>query len=105
VDVEVDGDSELAAAGGLRLLAAPGHTPGSIAVFAPGSRVLLAGDTIAESDGTVLLGPFDVDPEQAWASLRRLAALDAEIAGFGHGDPVIGDARTALRGAVDPWRG
>jgi glyoxylase-like metal-dependent hydrolase (beta-lactamase superfamily II) len=54
-------------------------------------------------DGAVILGVFNVDRAQAVASFRRLAALDARIACFGHGDPVTHDAATALRTSADSY--
>ncbi len=77
---------------------APGHTPGSLAVYLPEPRVLFAGDTIARApDGRVMLGVFNVDRDRAKASLRRQAALDVEIACFGHGEPLTEGATATLR--------
>jgi glyoxylase-like metal-dependent hydrolase (beta-lactamase superfamily II) len=84
------------------VLSVPGHTPGSIALHLPDTGVLLTGDTIAEHEGAAILGPFNTDREQAWRSLQRLAALDVDIACFGHGRPIMGGADHALRRATDP---
>jgi glyoxylase-like metal-dependent hydrolase (beta-lactamase superfamily II) len=84
--------------GGAVGVAAPGHTPGSLACYLPGPRVLLTGDAIARGpDGAVMLGVFNADRAQAIASFHRLAALDTEIACFGHGEPLTADAATELR--------
>jgi glyoxylase-like metal-dependent hydrolase (beta-lactamase superfamily II) len=90
VDREVVGGEVLPFGGGAHVLHGPGHTPGSIAVHLPGSRVLFTGDTVAENQGTVLLGPFNLDRHQAAASFRVLTALDVDIALVGHGEPVAG---------------
>jgi len=79
-----------------RVLAAPGHTPGSVAVLFTEARVLVAGDENASHGSEPILGVFNSDPAQAIASLRNLTALDVEIACFGHGAPVLGDARAQL---------
>jgi glyoxylase-like metal-dependent hydrolase (beta-lactamase superfamily II) len=79
------------------VMRAPGHTAGSIAVYMAASRVLFTGDNVASMAGRAVLGPFNVDRAGAIASFRRQAAVDAEIACFGHGDPIIGDAVNALR--------
>jgi len=80
------------------VVAAPGHTPGSIALHLPAARVLLAGDAAARGqDGSVILGVFNVDRAAAIASFRRLAALDVEVACFGHGEPAVKDAAAELR--------
>ena len=73
-----------------------------MALHLPIHGVLFTGDTIAEGGGQALLGPFDVDRDQAWESLHRQADLDVEVACVGHGNP-IRDARRALRAAADPF--
>jgi glyoxylase-like metal-dependent hydrolase (beta-lactamase superfamily II) len=79
----------------------PGHTPGSIAIYLPDERVLLTGDNVASLGGRAILGPFNVDRQDAIASFRRLAELDFEIACFGHGDPIVRDASDALLDAAN----
>ena len=74
----------------------PGHTPGSIAIHLPDERVLLTGDNVASLGGRAILGPFNVVRQEAIASFRRLAEMDVDIACFGHGDPIVGNARGAL---------
>ena len=93
--VELDGEA--------RVFLVPGHTPGSIALHLPASGVLIAGDTIAEHQGQVVLGPFNVDRGDAWRSLQRLTALDVDVACFGHGTPLVGAASAELRRATDPF--
>ena len=79
----------------------PRHTPGSIAFYLPGRRVLLAGDTAARSpSGRVMPGVFNTDRARAAASFRRLADLDTDIACFGHGEPLTRDAALQLRTAA-----
>jgi glyoxylase-like metal-dependent hydrolase (beta-lactamase superfamily II) len=102
---EVEEGDVLDFGGGAHVVHAPGHTPGSIGVHLPRHGVLFTGDAVAVSpvDGAVILGVFNVDRAQAVASFRRLAALDARIACFGHGDPVTHDAATALRTSADSY--
>jgi glyoxylase-like metal-dependent hydrolase (beta-lactamase superfamily II) len=80
-----------------QVIAAPGHTPGSIAALFAADGVLVAGDTIASQDGRPMLGVFNSDPPAAKESFRRLASLDVEIACFGHGEPVRGGAGELAR--------
>ena len=76
----------------------PGHTDGSVALHLPADGVLFTGDLIAEWNGEPIPGPFNVDPDTAVRSSRRLAALpDVDIACFGHGEPLVGQARDRLR--------
>ncbi|MEV8123503.1 MBL fold metallo-hydrolase [Streptomyces sp. NPDC085944] len=97
----VDGDI-LDFGGGARIVHAPGHTDGSVALHLPSHGVLCTGDAVAASpvDGTVLLGVFNLDRDRAVASFGRLAALDAEVACFGHGDPVTAWAGEVLRASA-----
>ncbi|KNB53191.1 MBL fold metallo-hydrolase [Streptomyces caatingaensis] len=83
-----------------RVVGVPGHTPGSIALHLPEARVLFTGDTIARYPD-VILGTFNTDRAQAVASFRRQAALDADVACFGHGAPLVGGAGEALRAAAE----
>ena len=83
-------------------VAAPGHTPGSVAFHLPELGVLFTGDTVARTpDGEhVILGVFNADPAQAAESFERLAALGIEIACFGHGEPIAQGAGAELRVAA-----
>ena len=78
------------------IVAAPGHTPGQVAAWFEADRVLIAGDALASHDGRPMVGVFNADPAVAAASARRLAELDAEIACFGHGEPLRRDAAARL---------
>jgi glyoxylase-like metal-dependent hydrolase (beta-lactamase superfamily II) len=71
----------------------------------PAQRLLFTGDSVAVNGaGQVILGPFNVDRDQAISTFRELADLDVDIACFGHGDPVVADASAALRAAVADGR-
>lgn len=96
VDQEIAEGDVLDFGGGARVLSIPGHTDGSIAIHLSRSKVLFAGDTIANVD-ELMLGVFNVDRAKTIESFRRLAELDTEIACFGHGDPIIGNAGEKLR--------
>lgn len=68
-----DGDT-LPYCGGIEVIHTPGHTPGHICLFLKESGVLVAGDALNISDGT-LTGPNPVhtqNMELALASLRKL---------------------------------
>jgi glyoxylase-like metal-dependent hydrolase (beta-lactamase superfamily II) len=76
---------------------APGHTPGSIALYLSADRLLFTGDNIASMKARPILGPFNVAREDAIESFRRLAQLDIDVACFGHGDPISSNAGVELR--------
>lgn len=81
------------------VLDAPGHSPGHIALWRERDRVLICGDVWTNmSLFTTIVGlhqppgPVTVDPELNRASERKLAALEPELALFGHGPPLHGAA-------------
>ncbi|MGO4455943.1 MBL fold metallo-hydrolase [Streptomyces sp. M-16] len=99
VDRELRDGEVLPFGDGAVVVHAPGHTPGSIGVHLPRHGVLFTGDSIA-GVGQVMLGVINVDPDEALASFRRLAALDPAVACFGHGDPWVTDTALTLRAAA-----
>lgn len=97
-----DGDV-LGFAGGAQVIAVPGHTPGSIALYLPAAEAVLTGDAVAEFNGQVILGVFNIDRVAAMNSLSGLAATGATIAGFGHGEAVLRNAGMRIAAAIDPF--
>jgi glyoxylase-like metal-dependent hydrolase (beta-lactamase superfamily II) len=102
---EVSDGDVLDFGGGARVVHAPGHTDGSVALHLPEHGVLFTGDAVAASpvDGSVMMGALNLDRARTLASFRRLAALDTDVACFGHGDPVVGEAGEALRKAAEAY--
>jgi glyoxylase-like metal-dependent hydrolase (beta-lactamase superfamily II) len=83
---------------GLRIVATPGHTAGHIAVFDPGTGLLVAGDALSNNEGLGGSPPqFTADEAAAAASVKKLADLDVQRILFGHGDPLEQDAGPMLR--------
>ncbi|MBA3372655.1 MAG: MBL fold metallo-hydrolase [Actinomycetota bacterium] len=89
-------------AGGVHVVAAPGHTAGHIAFHLPQQGVLLAGDAASNllwlSRGP---GPLRSARRQEASTLRRLAALDFQTLGVGHGPVVSKRARQRLAALAD----
>ncbi|MCQ1950317.1 MBL fold metallo-hydrolase [Arthrobacter sp. zg-Y859] len=86
-----DGDV-LPLPGSPRVIALPGHSPGSVAVYVPVADAVFVGDALTTRD--VLTGqtgirpaPFTDDPALALNSLNRLAGLEATWVLPGHGAP------------------
>lgn len=80
--------------GGLTAIGTPGHTHGHAALLLADRGVLFAGDALCGRDPlTGQAGPrvpppaLNATTAQAYASLDRLAAADAEIVLFGYGEP------------------
>ncbi|MEE1782374.1 MBL fold metallo-hydrolase [Streptomyces sp. SP17BM10] len=99
VDREVEDGEVLDFGDGAVVVAVPGHTDGSIALHLPGPRVLFTGDAVANG-GRTMMGVFNTDRARAVRSLRKLAELEVETAVFGHGEPIVHGATTALRRAA-----
>lgn len=95
------GGERLEVAGGLEVVAAPGHTAGHCAFWLPQRGVLLAGDTLFNvlklSGGPRFLC---ADPDAARATLRRLAALRPDALAPSHGPPVTRRAAQRLERLV-----
>lgn len=103
VDLAVTDGDIIDFAGGAIVLDVPGHTPGSIALYLPDAGTVLTGDAVAEFNGQVILGVFNVDRQAAARSLSKLAATGAQIAGFGHGEAVINNASDRIESAIDAF--
>ena len=75
-----------------RVVPTPGHTAGHFSVLLEDRGVLFTGDALvnfdyASAERGLNLHRFNDDRPSAFASLDRLAGLDAETLLFGHGDP------------------
>ena len=101
VDRELADGDEIDLDGGARVVHVPGHTAGSIAIYLPKRRMLFAGDAPVNAFGlgppSGPLGMFNEDHAQARESFQKLAALDFDIACYGHGAPLDRDASLAFR--------
>lgn len=106
--VEVADGDVLDLPGAPRIIALPGHSPGSVAVYSTAADAVFVGDALTTR--SVLTGaagpqpaPFTDEPAEALASLDRIASLDASWVLPGHGAPFRGspaDAVAAVRAAA-----
>lgn len=84
--------------GSLIAIAAPGHTPGSMAYIDERTGILIAGDAFQTRSGVTVCGrmklsfPFPAlatwDPAESIKTARRLAALKPAVLAAGHGNMV-----------------
>jgi glyoxylase-like metal-dependent hydrolase (beta-lactamase superfamily II) len=89
VDQTVGESDVIPALGGLQVIAVPGHSPGQIAFWQPQRKILFTGDTMMHVLGLRLpLVMATVDMAEAKRSIKKVAELNAEIACFGHGEPL-----------------
>lgn len=100
VDTVADGET-LDLPGSPRVIHLPGHSPGSVAFYAPAVEALFVGDALTTRH--VLTGaegpqpaPFTDDPDQALASLAKLETLEARWVLPGHGPPWEGGVAEAI---------
>lgn len=92
---------------GFEVVHIPGHAPGLIALWREGDRLALTSDAFYTIDlfgrdcaPEVPIAGYNLDTEQARASLRKLAALDPAAAWPGHAKPATGDVRAQLERAA-----
>lgn len=97
--VEIDGTvREGDVVAGFEVVALAGHAPGLIGLWRDRDRVALVSDCFYMTDmhgrpqpPAVPVDAYNLDTEQARASIRKLAALRPAIVGPGHLGPLTGD--------------
>jgi glyoxylase-like metal-dependent hydrolase (beta-lactamase superfamily II) len=97
IEHEVKDGDELDLAGGLQIIHIPGHTVGQVAYLSPqNGGVLFAGDAAANF---LSLGyaPIYEDLAEGKRSLAKIAAMDFEVACFGHGRAITSGAAAKFR--------
>ena len=85
--------------GPFEIVGVPGKSPGEIALYNAGRRLLVVGDAvIGNPAGQLSLLPDTVmdDPAKLRASIRKLAALDVDVLLPGDGTPILADAGARL---------
>jgi glyoxylase-like metal-dependent hydrolase (beta-lactamase superfamily II) len=93
---------------GFRVIDLPGHAPGLIGLFRESDRLALCSDCIYTLDvqtgirgrARVPLAAFNLNSEQARASIRKLADYEPASVWPGHARPVRGDVRAQLERAA-----
>jgi glyoxylase-like metal-dependent hydrolase (beta-lactamase superfamily II) len=97
VEHEIQAGAELPIAGGLRAIHVPGHCAGQLAfLWARHGGVLFAADAASNVMGLGYSLGYE-DLEEGKRSLARLAALEFEVACFGHGKPILQGAAARFR--------
>ena len=99
VDVALKDGEVLDLAGGVTVIATPGHTLGHISLYLNRTQTLITGDALTSSGGT-LGGPMEMatpDMTAAKASIGRLTELDVKQIVAYHGGLVDQDANGQLR--------
>jgi len=84
--------------GPLEVLHAPGHAPGHLAFWWPERRALIAGDAIAtwpQFDAGWYA--FNLNQVQHRESIHRMAGLEPDVLGVGHGEPLTTNVAERVR--------
>jgi len=94
----VDGDV-IPVLGGLQVIHTPGHTPGSVCLWAPRHRLLFTGDVLQVRWGRLTYASafFSHDYPAARSAVGRLATLDVETIALAHYGLWQRDAHARLR--------
>lgn len=103
VDIQLEDGEVLKPLGGLKVIHTPGHTPDSISLYSPQSKLLIVGDALVKRHKTLQL-PYKMvstNRTQAIDSLRKMAQLDVDVLGLGHGRPITEGTRTKLLELVE----
>lgn len=98
VDIPCQGGEVIDCFGGIRVIASPGHSPGSLSYYQAERKLLFTGDALSGVPRFRLpprLGCADYPV--ALTSVGRLADLGVELCLFGHGSPVKGGASKRMR--------
>ncbi len=96
------GDGEILPFAGLQAIHTPGHSAGHLALLLPrDGGVLFVGDA-ATNILRLSWSPIFEDVAEGERSLRKLAALDFEVAAFAHGRPIRSGAAHRFR---ERWPG
>jgi glyoxylase-like metal-dependent hydrolase (beta-lactamase superfamily II) len=91
-------NEDLPGINGLRIIETPGHTPGHISIYLPGSKILIAGDSlVVENDILGLANPGSAfDLIMAVNSVKRFLELDIDKIICYHGGEVSGQINQKL---------
>ncbi len=83
----------------LRVIHTPGHTPGSLSLWAEKEEAIVTGDNLLYRLGSVRIGIglFTLDSSVQKAGLHRYLELPARMLLPGHGPAISGDVRRAIR--------
>ncbi|MFC1992104.1 MBL fold metallo-hydrolase [Chloroflexota bacterium] len=103
VDICLEGSEVLEPLGGLEIIHTPGHTPGSISLYSPRNKLLIVGDALRKRRKTVLppAKMISSDMTQARESIKKMAGLDFNVLCFGHGLPLVDNARARIQELIE----
>ena len=103
VNIQLEGGETFELLGGLTVVPTPGHTPGSICLYAPNQKLMFVGDALQRRRKKLQLPAKMVSTDLAAAvgSVKKMAELTPEIICFGHGKPLFVDAHSRLLALIE----
>ena len=97
VDLPCQGGETIDCFGGIQVIATPGHSPGSLSFYHKDKKLLFVGDALSGAEGFHLPQRFGCSSHQeALRSAKILSEFDFDTCLFGHGTPVLSNARKQL---------
>ena len=106
IDLKLKDRQILPLAGGLQAVSVPGHTGGNLALYLPGKKTILVGDTIFGDDKGNLSPPperYCDDVEMATEEIKRLLDLDFNSVLLSHGKDVIKGGKEKVKDLVNEY--
>jgi len=103
IDIRLEDKQVLPVHGGLQVIFTPGHTPGSISLYAIKDKILFVGDALNKRHG-LPLRTLSIDKAKAAESIYRMAELEVKTLCFGHGKPIQAGAHIYLRNLAERTR-
>ncbi|MFN8373448.1 MAG: MBL fold metallo-hydrolase [Anaerolineae bacterium] len=100
VDAELkEGDKLDEILPGLQVVELPGHTYGQIGLWWPEKRLLIGGDVMMHLPWGLSVPVRAASPD--WPavkqSIRKVAGLEVDVLGLGHGSPIVGGASAKVQ--------
>lgn len=99
IDQTIADGETLDVAGGLQVIATPGHCAGQVAFLWGGDRLLVGGDVFMNLFGVSDPIGFE-DEAEGHRSQRKIARLAFDVAAFGHGPAITSNAAKHVRHAL-----
>lgn len=106
VELKLKDRQTLPLAGGIQAVNVPGHTGGNLALYLPGKKAILVGDTIFGDENGNLSPPperYCEDVDMATREIKRLLDLDFKSVFLSHGKDVIEGGKEKVRNLVNEY--
>lgn len=102
VDIALSDGDIIDIAGGIEVIATPGHMPGHISLYHKESKSMIAGDALVLEDGelSIALPEYTLDIDEALRSIENISNYDVERIICYHGGVYAKDIKRALKDII-----